>query len=336
MEKTYSNGSIYIGDHKWSGFDNIKHGQGTLIYCDGTKYEGEFKDDNRHGQGTIIDSNGNKYEGEWKDNKIHGQGTIIDSKGPKYEGEFFDGKRHGHGTLTYSDGSKYKGEWKDNKIHGQGTTINSILDTKYEGEFKDGKQHGHGTLTYSDGSKYKGELRNNKKHGQGTIIHLNGDKYEDKWKNGRKVGAFIVTYSDGTRLSGQYIDDKLQGKLQVIEEIEEIKEKRTYGGYVYILINASYQKDYLKIGYTRRTPEIRAKELSEDTGTPTEFIVAYQKQVYDCENAETLVHKALHRYRVTYYHKILITDYFLIKILWFPPVSKPSANMSPKRRFLTG
>lgn len=30
------------------------HGQGTYIYGDGDKYEGEWKDDKRHGKGTIT------------------------------------------------------------------------------------------------------------------------------------------------------------------------------------------------------------------------------------------------------------------------------------------
>ena len=41
----------------------------------------------KHGQGTYIWSNGEKYEGEWKDGLIHGQGTYNWSYGKKYEGE---------------------------------------------------------------------------------------------------------------------------------------------------------------------------------------------------------------------------------------------------------
>ena len=39
----------------------------------GDSYEGEFKGANRHGKGTYIWSNGTKYVGEWKDNEMHGQ-----------------------------------------------------------------------------------------------------------------------------------------------------------------------------------------------------------------------------------------------------------------------
>ena len=65
-----------------------------------------------------------------------------------------------------------------------------------------------------------------------------------------------------------------------MSEIESFKE-----GYVYILINASLQKNTLKIGMTRRTPEMRAEEMSEETGLPSEYIVAYERKVLDCEKA---------------------------------------------------
>ena len=138
-----------------------------------------------------------------------------------------------------------------------------------------------------------------------------GNKYEGEWKDNIKVGAFIITSSDGTRKTGEYIEGKLQGEPQVIEKIEETG---TYDGWVYISINPSLQKNYLKIGYTRRTPEVRARELSEDTGTPTEFLVAYKRQVYDCEKVESLVHKALHRYRITGQRNDRQREFFVIPL----------------------
>ena len=67
-----------------------KNGKGVLEYIDGTKYEGEFKDDLYNGYGSIIFSNGNKYEGEFKNGVIKGKGKFIWSDGKKYEGEYND------------------------------------------------------------------------------------------------------------------------------------------------------------------------------------------------------------------------------------------------------
>jgi T5orf172 domain-containing protein len=66
-------------------------------------------------------------------------------------------------------------------------------------------------------------------------------------------------------------------------------------GHVYILINASIQG--LKIGYSTKSPEERAAELSEPTGIPSPFVVAWDEQVADCEEVERLVHSRLKQFR---------------------------------------
>lgn len=68
--------------------------------------------------------------------------------------------------------------------------------------------------------------------------------------------------------------------------------------FVYILINPSFQSNYLKIGFTERSPELRAKEISATTGVPTEFIVAYSEYVIDCFKAETIIRDALSQFRL--------------------------------------
>ena len=68
-----------------------------------------------NGQGTYIYPNGEKYEGDWKNGKYHGQGTFTRPNGTGYVGEYKDGLPNGQGSLTYLDGRKYVGEWKNNK-----------------------------------------------------------------------------------------------------------------------------------------------------------------------------------------------------------------------------
>ena len=70
-------------------------------------------------------------------------------------------------------------------------------------------------------------------------------------------------------------------------------------GYIYILINPSLQKNYLKIGKTERSPEDRAAEISQGTGVPTPYYVAYKHKVSDCNSAETIIHTKLKKYRVS-------------------------------------
>ncbi len=52
--------------------DGKYHGQGTMTYSGGAKYEGDWKHGKRHGQGTYTWSDGVKYVGEWKDRKWNG------------------------------------------------------------------------------------------------------------------------------------------------------------------------------------------------------------------------------------------------------------------------
>lgn len=63
-------------------------------------------------------------------------------------------------------------------------------------------------------------------------------------------------------------------------------------GYVYVMINSSYE-GLVKIGKTTKDPEERAKELSSATGVATPFIVAYKRMFNDCHVAEKTIHKIL-------------------------------------------
>jgi len=69
-------------------------------------------------------------------------------------------------------------------------------------------------------------------------------------------------------------------------------------GYIYILTNPAYPNDMLKIGMTRRTPEVRAREIYKGaTGVPAPFKVAFKKHVENCELAEKILHKRLLQFR---------------------------------------
>lgn len=71
-------------------------------------------------------------------------------------------------------------------------------------------------------------------------------------------------------------------------------------GYVYILINPSL-KGLLKVGQTKKDPEERAKEISQGTGVPTPYIVAFKEEFNDCELAERMIHIMLEEegYRIS-------------------------------------
>lgn len=106
--------------------------QGTVTTPNGSKYVGEFKDDQRNGQGIYIWPDGSKYAGEFSNNEIYGQGILTQPNGVKYIGGFIDTKRDGQGILMFPDGAKYIGEFKDDKFNGQGAY------TRTDGTVKEG------------------------------------------------------------------------------------------------------------------------------------------------------------------------------------------------------
>src|ERR1700675_1066802 len=68
-------------------------------------------------------------------------------------------------------------------------------------------------------------------------------------------------------------------------------------GYIYILLKRAFQNDHYKIGMTTKTPEDRAREISNATGVPRAFEVLYEQRVIDCQRAERVLHQRLHQYR---------------------------------------
>ena len=84
------------------------------------EYKGEYKDGKRHGYGTYIWKDekfkGTKYIGNWQQNQMHGKGTMFFGNGDRYVGEFMYDKFDGEGTYYYSNGTKIEGMWFDGKF----------------------------------------------------------------------------------------------------------------------------------------------------------------------------------------------------------------------------
>jgi hypothetical protein len=50
-------------------FHKQRFGKGILISADGSKYDGQFKNDKKHGKGVLTDFTG-KYDGPFVDDKV--------------------------------------------------------------------------------------------------------------------------------------------------------------------------------------------------------------------------------------------------------------------------
>jgi hypothetical protein len=64
-------------------------------------YTGEWstKTGHRHGSGTLILKDGTKFTGTWRKGFLHGHGRIIFSDGDYYEGQFVENMMQGHGKF---------------------------------------------------------------------------------------------------------------------------------------------------------------------------------------------------------------------------------------------
>ena len=71
-------------------------------------------------------------------------------------------------------------------------------------------------------------------------------------------------------------------------------------GFIYVLINPA-MPGLAKIGKTTRNPTSRMAELSNATGVPTPFVLAFQQAVKECDQIEAQIHKDLEKegYRVS-------------------------------------
>ena len=71
---------------------------------------------------------GSKYEGDWREDKKEGNGIYQFIKRSKYKGQWKNDKRDGNGTFTWKDGDKYIGEYKNGeKVKGKGKFYNKNL-----------------------------------------------------------------------------------------------------------------------------------------------------------------------------------------------------------------
>lgn len=71
-------------------------------------------------------------------------------------------------------------------------------------------------------------------------------------------------------------------------------------GFIYILQNPVYDPYVVKIGFSKREPDLRAREIYDGaTGVPVPFEVASAYSVGDCRLAEKRTHKRMAAYRLS-------------------------------------
>eukprot|EP00331_Platyophrya_macrostoma_P016829 CAMPEP_0176466106 /NCGR_PEP_ID=MMETSP0127-20121128/37690_1 /TAXON_ID=938130 /ORGANISM="Platyophrya macrostoma, Strain WH" /LENGTH=328 /DNA_ID=CAMNT_0017859201 /DNA_START=25 /DNA_END=1012 /DNA_ORIENTATION=- len=115
------------------------NGQMDQDISDGSRYQGEFRENNIDGHGVYEWADGRRFEGEWKDNKMEGRGIFTWPDGREYHGDYVDDKKEGNGTFRWPDGRSYEGQWKNGKQHGEGIERDGKGNT-IQGRWVEGKR----------------------------------------------------------------------------------------------------------------------------------------------------------------------------------------------------
>ena len=182
---------------------NVRYRKSKKEYHDG-RYEGIIINNKREIKGIMYYKNGSKYEGQWRNDKKHGRGVFISQNynnpkliGIKYEGEFNNDKIEGYGVGKYTSGDRYEGEWKNNKQYGRGVLIYKE-GGKYIGEWKNGKLNGNGIYYLKNGERFEGNFIDDKYNGYGKYYYNDGEFLEGIFKNDLPSGSCILHKIDGT------------------------------------------------------------------------------------------------------------------------------------------
>jgi len=195
-------------DTAFSGLTPRDHGGKENSYMEDRTLQG----DPSAKKGVILYNDGSKYEGEWKQGRAAGKGRCEVSNGTVLEGEFADDLPHGHAKETRADGSIFEGSFENGKKTGKGRWQSVEEGWTYTGDFKDDYYEGFGQYEWSDGRVYTGEWKQNQFDGYGRMVWADGRMYEGAYREDKKNGVGLFRWADGRFHLGIWKDGMQDGK----------------------------------------------------------------------------------------------------------------------------
>lgn len=144
-------------------------------------YEGSRNGENQmHGEGQVLFANGSTYVGGFSHDMLNGYGVLTDeATGTVYSGHFKDDMRDGVAVFTYPGGT-YEGEYVNNKRHGQGKETDDAGNV-FIGQFENG-DFVLGKIFYENGDIYVGACKDDCRHGRGKLLRLeDGVELDGTW-----------------------------------------------------------------------------------------------------------------------------------------------------------
>lgn len=274
----WRNGSFYKGEFK----NGLMHGAGIFEFASGERYEGELTNGMMEGAGKYVSDRGDVYTGEFAAGNFHGKGRYEQKSGVVYEGDFVKGSFTGVGKIIYASSNEYQGEVEDWQMHGQGTYTSLDNGTVYSGTFVDDTQNGLGEIITKAGDQYKGNIEDWSSDGQGELKRSNGEHYIGEFKSGLYHGKGKITYKNKNTYDGEFEHGMRHGNGVFVrakpkgnkKELSGWWEYNTYLGEKKPIKNARKKADEKesidaeRIFY--RQPDLLARELARlEATTPS-------------------------------------------------------------------
>lgn len=101
---------------------NRLQGEGTVIYSDSSRYDGNFVDGKRSGCGRYDYAADHpilkRYVGQFQGDRFNGLGMLSFKNGNRYIGEFKQDRCEGRGVFILSDGTRKAGTWTNDESEG--------------------------------------------------------------------------------------------------------------------------------------------------------------------------------------------------------------------------
>ena len=197
---------------------------GIMIYSNGDKYIGHWKEDKRDDKLALLTyAQGGSYEGGFLKDKFSGKGTRIYSGGAKYEGLWERGFRKDEcANFILPDGRRYVGAWDDEFCEGnKGVFLDALEKVIGESIWDEDEIIFHSapsseelkktTIIYSDGKIYDGDSLDEKENGFGEVTYLDGKKEQICFHQGKVYFYEVVCDEEGNQYKGTLIKDLCDG-----------------------------------------------------------------------------------------------------------------------------
>jgi len=131
-----------------------------LVYSNGNRYVGDFKNGKYDGFGVEIYGPFHFYIGSYKEGIKQGLGFVLEDDTSFYFGKFVNGKYQGHGIKVENHDNVYHGMFRENKYSGYGRYVEFFAGDfvkELMGSFMDNQAQGKAKTFYKDGSSLTAE-----------------------------------------------------------------------------------------------------------------------------------------------------------------------------------